>query len=511
MLAPRDIALVVDLSQSMTFDSMFLRRNTTQVNMRDVWVTLNGTGSSPSTKTVNGDEFITEYELLTPGMSVYATDQGQTFGSMAIWGSEMYQGQYNETAVYDDPGMYFLPHKGYCPSGGWTETLGNTGDSRYQWLVEDLTNPTSLKSRGHTNTQIANLLKKPSSESSTTYRARVKVVLGLSVWNDTGNDNLSSSEVSTNVTEPYAQGANWDTWINDVRNASGLTYSTTWGGASYFRHRYGLKSYVNWLMDRQFGKTGPVSGSSGYTPQLQHTVAEPLQSVKDAILEFSEYLKDVESNDNVGLVIYGTNAVVDPFSSTNGLTNDFDTIGDLPYPHQAGESGRYTNTAQPLIQGFKMIHGPGSRPYAHKVIVFMSDGYTTASNNYNVITDLTSSANIATLNAVTNMTEFENLFGSPSVSTSYSQWENGRQETLNIANILTSNLLGVGDVEFNVVGVGSDADIQNLLQPLAEASGGDAYHAVPDVNDPAAMATALKTIYTKIGGKRSVALIDPGN
>ena len=56
---------------------------------------------------------------------------------------------------------------------------------------------------------------------------------------------------------------------------------------------------------------------------------------------------------------------------------------------------------------------------------------------------------------------------------------------------------------------GAHADIQNLLQPLAEASGGDAYRALPDVNDPQAMHRILKDIYERIGGRRPIALIKP--
>jgi Flp pilus assembly protein TadG len=517
MIAPRDIALVIDLSQSMTFDSMLLHRNETQINLRDVWVTLDGPEGSPSTRTVGGQEYITHYELNTPDQSVYAGREGLTFGSMTEWGTLIYQGLYNEPELDLDPGVYELPDRdAYTGYWGWFVTLGYPSDPRYTWLVTDLSNPNSLKSRGHTDNEIINLLKRPGSwEPDSTYQNRVKVALGLATWSDDGDDILEDNEVTTVVTEPYAQGAGWDDWINDVRQGYGLTYSSSYGGASYFKFRFGLKTYVNWLMDRQFAKDNPVSGSSGYTPQLQFTVAEPLQAVKDAVLEFTDYLKEVESNDNVGMVVYGTNAADDPFSATNGLSNDFDAIADLPYPHQAGEHGRFTNTGEALLYGYMMAHGTGSRTYAHKVIVFMSDGFTTAFNNFNVPTDLEDPATIALLQDVTTLSDFDNLFGgipSGSITTGgygSSAAISGRDETLAIGNILVSNHLGMGEAELNVVGVGADADIDNLLQPLAQASGGDAYHAVPDPNDPTAMSTLLKDIYRKIGGRRPVALISP--
>ena len=517
MVAPRDIALVVDLSQSMTFDSMLIRRNQTQINLRDVWVTLDGPQGSPSTRIVGGHEYITHYELKTPDQSVYANRDGLTFGSMTEWGTLIHQGSYNQAELDLDPGVYELPDRsGSTSSWGWFVTLGYPDDPRYTWLVTDLANPNSLKSRGHTTNEIINLLKRPTSwESSSTYRKRVKVVLGLAAWNDDGDDKLENNEVSTVVAEPYAQGTGWDDWIKDVSKGYGLTYTSSYGGANYFKFRFGLKTYVNWLMDRQFAKDSPVSGSSGYTPQLQFTVAEPLQAVKDAVLEFVDYLKEVESNDSVGMVVYGTNAADDPYSATNGLSNDFEALADLPYPHQAGEHGRFTNTGEALLFGYMLAHGEGSRTFAHKVIVFMSDGFTTANNNFTIPSNLENPSTISMLQGVTTIGEFESLFGgipSGSITTGgygTSAAIQGRGETLGIGNILTSNHLGMGEVELNVVGVGADADIDNLLQPLAEASGGEAYHAVPDPNDPKAVSEMLKEIYRKIGGRRPVALIGP--
>ena len=512
MVAPRDIALVVDLSKSMTYDSMLIHRNQTQINLRDVWVTLAGPANSPSTKTVGDQTFVTNYQLKTPDQSIYASEQGDTFGSMSKWGTLIYQGTYNQSAVRSDPGMYYLPQRNYDPNyWGWFISLGYPSAPQYTWLVDDLSNPMSLRSRGYSNARITSLLRRPVYyESSTTYRNRVKVLLGLATWNDDGDNFFENHEVTTSY-EPYVAGVGWDSWIEDVRNGTGATYYSSVGGASYFRHRYGLKSYVNWLMDRQFAKSAPVPGSSGYTPALQRSVAQPLQALKDAVLDFSDYLQEVESNDKVGLVIYGTHGAVDPYSETNGLTNDHAIIGDLPYPHQAGEHGPFTNTGEALLRGYRMIFGPGSRTHAHKVIVFMRDGNTTAYNGFDVIDDLDSPGNVTALNDIENLEDFDQLFGGiPSGSIATGGTENatrGREETLAIGRILVSNHLGMGDSELNVVGVGAGADMENMLQPLAEASGGEAYHAEPDPNDPSVLPETLKQIYRRIGGRRPVALI----
>jgi len=502
MITPRDIALVIDLSGSMSDDSELRNKDATQINLRDIWVTLEGPGASPNTKFIAGKgTFITDYQLRSPDNSVYASSTGRTFGSMTDWGTLIYQGTYDDTAVANDPGLYYLPERGSAPSGGWGSTLSS---GQYSWLATDTSNPSSLRSRGYSDQEISELMKRPTyDESSYTYRRRVRVVLGVGEWNDDDNDYLvDSDEYWTAVDEPYSIGADWNDWVNDMR------YTSRLGSAdSVFRYRFGLKTYVNWLMCRSYSKDYNAGGV-GRTPSLQFTPIEPLQAMKDAVLGFTDFLKDVESNDKVGVVVYGSRGAVDPFSQTNGLTMDFDAVSELPYPHQPGEQGAYTNTADGIVRGYRIVYGTGSREYAHKVIVFMSDGYANYKNGFSYLTDLDDPQVQEQLKEVDTMEEFDDLVGFPAPSVGYDQ-SVSRSETLGIADMIASNLLGIGTAEFNVVGVGANADIQNLLQPLAEASGGDAYRALPDINDPGALERVLKEIYERIGGRRPVALIKP--
>lgn len=502
MITPRDIALVVDLSGSMSDDSELQNKDDVQINLRDIWVTLESRDDSPVTKVISGKgTYVKDYELRAPNDSVYASRTGKTFGSMADWGTPIFHGSYNDNAIAADPGLYYLPERSRTPSDGWASTLRS---SQYSWLVTDQRNPYSLKSRNYSNSQIKALLKRPpSNENTTTYRNRAKVVLGLSNWQDSDRDSrVDSNEVTNIVDEPYSIGAGWDNWIQDMRSSTGL------GGAdSTFRYRLGLKTYVNWLMCRSYSKDYNAGGV-GRTPSLQFTPIEPLQAVKDAVHGFTDYLKSVDSADRVGLVVYGSRGAVDPFSSSNGLTNDFDAISELPYPHQPGEQGAYTNTGDGIVRGYRMVYGAGSRQYAHKVIVFMSDGYANYSNGFSFETDFEDPDVQDQLGQITSMEDFDDLVGFPASRVRYDT-QGAREETLGIANMMASNLLGMGSAEFNVVGVGAHADIQNLLQPLAKASGGDAYRALPDVNDPQAMQRILKDIYERIGGRRPIALIKP--
>lgn len=502
MITPRDIALVIDLSHSMSNDSALKNKDDVQINLRDVWVTLESRDGSPDTKVIPGKgTYIKNYELRSPGDSAYASQTGATFGSMADWGSDIYYGGYDGSEIVADPGLYYLPDRSRTPSGGWASTLQS---GQYSWLVADGGNPYSLTSRNYSASEVNSLLKRPTdTESTTTYLNRVKIVLGLSNWHD-GNNNsrVDSYEVSEIVEEPYSIGAGWNDWLADMRSTTGT------GGADYdFCYRYGLKTYVNWLLCRSYSKDYVV-GSVGRTPSLQFTPIEPLQAIKDAVHGFTDYLKSVDSNDKVGLVVYGSTSAVDPFSQTNGLTNDFDAVSELPYPHQPGEQGAYTNTGDGVVRGYRMVYGAGARQYAHKVIVFMSDGYANYANGFDFETDLDDPAVQERLGAIDSIEDFDDLVGFPASGVRYDP-NSAHEETLGIANMLASNLMGIGPAEFNVVGVGAHADIQNLLQPLAEASGGDAYRALPDVNDPQAMQRILKEIYERIGGRRPVALIKP--
>jgi hypothetical protein len=222
----------------------------------------------------------------------------------------------------------------------------------------------------------------------------------------------------------------------------------------------------------------------------------------------------VESNDKVGLVVYGTNGASDPYSETQGLTNNFAQVGLLPYPHQPGEEGRFTNTAEAIVRGYHMIHGPGSRSYAHKVIVFMSDGFTTVNNNFNYLTDLEDPNSIEQLKDIHSLDDLNTLLGgfpSSSLTSEGAGSTNGRDETVAIAQMLASNRLGMGSAEFIVVGVGAQADMDGLLTPVAMANGGEAYYAAPDINNPGALPQLLRDIYRRIGGRRPVALINPGD
>ncbi len=97
VLIPRDIAVVIDISNSMCWDSELRYWNRTDggyTNLRDVWAALDG--PEPSRPYLPGSELETEY----------AGDTGPAFGMMSDWGNALIPGAYSITS---DPGLIYLP------------------------------------------------------------------------------------------------------------------------------------------------------------------------------------------------------------------------------------------------------------------------------------------------------------------------------------------------------------------------------------------------------------------
>jgi len=97
VLIPRDIAVVIDLSNSMCWDSQlrfYNRDDGGYSNLRDVWCALDG--PEPSRPYIPGSELETEY----------AADTGPTYGQMVEWGDPLIPGAYDPAT---DPGLIYLP------------------------------------------------------------------------------------------------------------------------------------------------------------------------------------------------------------------------------------------------------------------------------------------------------------------------------------------------------------------------------------------------------------------
>ncbi len=159
------------------------------------------------------------------------------------------------------------------------------------------------------------------------------------------------------VPYPYP-GGSWYDYVNYVK------YSITYN----YRYRYGLRTWVNYLMDREPGEY--------QTPVLSECRVQPVYAVKQAVEELCNYLTLLQANDFVALCSYsgdayfgGPDARID-----QQLTGCYSDVTQAAYARQAGEYGRYTNIYAGIEEGISELLSDRARPGAKKVIFLMTDG-----------------------------------------------------------------------------------------------------------------------------------------
>jgi hypothetical protein len=335
MLVPRDVALVIDLSNSMCWDSQLRfcdRTDGGYANTRDVWCALNG--PEPSRPYLPGSELETEY----------ASDSGPTIGVMSNWGSPLVPG-YNAGA---DPGLWYLKK-------GTSTSLSAIAES--------------LTARGYNAAERSALMSGSLDSDANHWRRRACVILGLASWKSgkpggfaggNGDNKLDSGEVSYIAYPSWRVDWTWNNYIdwvqsNSVYNSSGSQY------ASEFRYRYGLKTFTDFLLENQ-----PESFS---TSNLWATPQQPLRAVKDAVQTFIDTVRAQDNLDRVSLEIFATTA-----RHEVNLTDDLQRIADTLYRRQSGHYDRATNIGGGLQKAVAELTSSRARPNAKKMIILMSDG-----------------------------------------------------------------------------------------------------------------------------------------
>lgn len=264
-----------------------------------------------------------------------------------------------------------------------------------------------------------------------------------------------SSKYSTNkikkllglngVPYPYP-GGSWDDYIDYVKHDI-YPYQ--------YRNRYGLRTWVNYLLDRCSGEH--------QTPTLSECRVQPVHAVKEAVEELCLYLMMLESDDHVALCSYSGRAYFDqPDARTHEhLTNNYEAIIQAAYARQAGEYGRYTNIYAGIEEAISELTSSYARPNAKKVIFLMTDGNPNQPGG------------------------------------SYSS---GRYYTLMAAEHAADL-----NIQIYTISLGSEAN-QELMEEVAEIGKGIHYY-VP-VLDISQCEEDLKRVFRTLGGKRPVRLIE---
>lgn len=331
MIVPRDVAVVIDLSGSMDYDSQMRYYNRTDggySNARDVWCALDG--PEPSRPYIPGAETETEY----------ADDTGPTIGVMSQWGHPLVGG-YSPSS---DPGLWYI-RKTYSQSS-------NTA------IINSLT------LRGYNSAERSAITSgSRDSSNNSHWQRRCGVMLGLASWRSgksggfsggNGDDVLDAGEVSWIPLPSYWVGGSWTGLIDWVQ--SGPTHSA-------FRYRYGLKTYTDYLLQarRQYNQTNNLWA----TPEL------PITAVKDAVQTFVDVIASEQDNlDLVSLQVFATTA-----RQEIALTHDYQSIADTLYQRQAGHYDGTTNIGDGLKLAIdELKYSERARDNASKLIVLMSDG-----------------------------------------------------------------------------------------------------------------------------------------
>ncbi len=185
---------------------------------------------------------------------------------------------------------------------------------------------------------------------------KVKVKIG-GVWETT--DFYSTSTIKrglglTGVDCPSTGG--WSGYFYYARNdgdAEDAGYACMFGGLTLLDH---------WLDDEP---------AADETPDLWKVSAQPITAVKDATDVFMDYMREVDTDDRVGLAIYNSNNGEGQIEET--LTSDLDAVVDTAELLQAGHYHSYTNIGAGLKAAREELEENG-RDGAFKLIILMTDG-----------------------------------------------------------------------------------------------------------------------------------------
>lgn len=423
-VAPRDIAIVADTSGSLRFDSQLKYYNTKDVNTYDVWNGLPG-GALELNSTWQPGEL--------PADLAQAAGPGWGYFKKLTYGNDVTSGAYDAAA---DPGMIQLAKK------------TNWGDANLR---------ADLLTRGYSVAETNAILAQNGSNDAN-FSSRLAVALGFADWNSglaggkwsvangalgsvgNGNADITSSELrwsETVLSSNLTQSASiWQSYIS-------------WGTSSSrgdFQNRWGLKTFVDYLVDQRY--------SASQTPELASAPMQPLQAIKDGVNLLTSMLTSVEAADQMSLETFSSTGIhqLDLSEDYAGVAARFNAV------HPGGG----TNIGAGMALAVAELTSPRARSTSRKVMVVLTDGYANYDQNGNY-------------NAV-----------------------GARTYVLDQAAIAASQ-----GIEILSIAVGQDAD-NALMQEIATTGDGVYFHAA---GTPAEYTAQLQEIFGVIGGRRAVELI----
>lgn len=334
-VAPRDIALVADLSGSHTYDSLLKNYKDRKINLYDVWDAFPGGADDDPSTWAPGE---------VPGDVRQAAGPGWGFYKKLAFGADPAEDDYNPAS---DPGLIRLP-------------------KNQTW--SDATLAGYLADRGYSGAEIDAILN-PYNENM--YRYRVAVASGLAFWNsgmpgglwsprgvapaDTGNGNTAIAADELDWVVPvfdHSLSDSADIWLDYI------DYATK---NDEFRYRFGIKTFIGFVLDQ---RRGPDR-----TPEIANVPVQPFQAVKDGTRLLVDLLEGYNSSDRLSLETY-----INVGRHEVDLTSDFRSVSDRLNAMAPNEYGSGTNIGAGLKKGIQELTSNRVRGASRKVILLLTDG-----------------------------------------------------------------------------------------------------------------------------------------
>jgi Flp pilus assembly protein TadG len=171
------------------------------------------------------------------------------------------------------------------------------------------------------------------------------------------NTTLKNALGFNTVTYPYPGYGSWDGYINYVKDNDNKNADLG------YRFKFGGMNLVEYWMENY--------PENYKIPDLWKCRAEPAYALKDATGVFIDFVKSIDTRDQMGLAIYNAsdgNSILE-----HPLSSNIDAIETTVNHRQAGHYHQYTNIGAGFQKAREHLDAYG-RPNACKMIVLMTDG-----------------------------------------------------------------------------------------------------------------------------------------
>jgi len=177
-----------------------------------------------------------------------------------------------------------------------------------------------------------------------------------SISSGTSTSNVISQLGLTNLPYPYP-GGSWSEFVSYVKGSDAKLPSS-------YRHKYGLKTWTDYTLQKRSFKTS--------TPSLSGTPEQPVTALKQAVTIMLDYLETLDTEEWVSLSTFDTDSRVELH-----LTSNLDTVNSSMLDKQAGHYLRETNIGGGILRGRQTLTTESARTGAKKMMIVFSDGVAT--------------------------------------------------------------------------------------------------------------------------------------